>query len=51
VIEDKDLERVGEGRAYLNGYINEKIFDFLIKEHLLINKHLNYKQKPEQLPV
>ncbi len=38
LITERDIEDKGEARAYLTGYISEKIFDFIFKKSLLINK-------------
>jgi hypothetical protein len=38
IFEEKDIERHGEARAYLTGYISEKIFDYVLKKQIFINK-------------
>ncbi len=35
----------GEARAYLVGYISDKIFDYVFKKQLLINKWMNEKPR------
>jgi hypothetical protein len=47
VLEHKGIED-GEARAYLSGYINEKIFDYVIKNQLFINKWLKEKEEKNQ---
>lgn len=44
IVGEKGIEDKGEARAYLTGYITEKINDYLLKKNLLINKWL---KKPE----
>ena len=44
MVEDKGIEKTGEARSYLTGYISEKIFDFILKNKLLISPYLEYKQ-------
>lgn len=44
ILEDKDIQTVGEARAYLTGHISEKIFDFVLKKGLLISKYLPKKE-------
>lgn len=44
IIEHKDIERTGEARSYLTGYISEKVFNFVLKNKLLISPYLEYKQ-------
>jgi len=39
ILEDKDVND-GEARAFLSGFINEKIFDYVIKKKLFVNKHV-----------
>jgi hypothetical protein len=39
ILGDRGIED-SEARAYLSGYMNEKIFDYVIKHKLLINKWL-----------
>ena len=46
IIEKTEVEKLGETRAYLTGYIAEKIFDYVLKHKLLISKHLEFVQKP-----
>jgi hypothetical protein len=48
ILEEKDIERVGEARAYLTGHISEKIFDFVLRKKILISKYLpkNEESKP-----
>jgi hypothetical protein len=43
VMGDKGMED-SETRAYLSGYINEKIFDYVLKNKLFINKWLKQDQ-------
>lgn len=50
IIENKDIEHLGEARAYLTGYITEKVFDFVLKNNLLISKYLSYSQKDPLSP-
>lgn len=38
IFEEKELEKNGEARAYLTGYISEKVFDLILKKQLLLNK-------------
>jgi hypothetical protein len=47
ILDEKDIERSGEARAYLTGHISEKIFEFVIKNKLLISKWLKFTQKEE----
>jgi hypothetical protein len=47
ILEEKEIELIGETRAYLTGYISEKIFDFIIKKKLLISKWLKFIQREE----
>lgn len=44
ILSERGVEDSGEAKAYLNGYINEKIFDFLFKNKLLTNKYLILEQ-------
>jgi hypothetical protein len=44
VLEDRQINDT-EARAYLSGYINEKIFDYVIKNKLLINKWILKTEK------
>lgn len=46
LLEEHDIEKVGESRAYLMGYMVEKVFDYILKKNLLISKYLNFAQKP-----
>lgn len=48
ILEDKDVND-GEARAFLSGFINEKIFDYIIKHKLLINKWLKDHSKIQSL--
>lgn len=49
VFEDRKIEKNGdEARAYLTGYITEKIFDFVLKNNLLISKWTNSVQKNKE---
>lgn len=38
ILGERDIEDKGEAKAYLIGYISEKVFDFVFKKSLLINK-------------
>lgn len=38
ILVERDLEDKGEAKAYLTGYISEKIFDYILKKNLLINQ-------------
>jgi hypothetical protein len=38
ILEERAIENEGEAKAYLTGYISEKVFDFIFKKHLLINR-------------
>lgn len=38
ILEDRAIENMGEAKAYLAGYISEKVFDYILKRNLLINK-------------
>lgn len=42
ILSDRDIKD-GEARAYLVAYISEKIFDYIFKKQLLINKWMNEK--------
>lgn len=44
ILEERGIED-GEAKAYLVGYISEKIFDFVFKKGLLINKWINEKPR------
>lgn len=48
ILEDRNINDA-EARAYLNGYINEKIFDYAIKNQLLINKWLSAEKNQKSL--
>ena len=41
ILTDREIENNGETRAYLTGYITEKIVDYVISKGLFINKHIN----------
>lgn len=50
ILDERAIENEGEAKAYLTGYIAEKIFDYVLKKKLLINKW--YKpsdEKPNRL--
>jgi hypothetical protein len=38
ILEDRAIENEGEAKAYLTGYISEKVFDYILRRNLLINK-------------
>lgn len=38
ILEERAIEKEGEAKAYLTGFIAEKIFDFVLKKSLFINK-------------
>jgi hypothetical protein len=38
ILDERAIENEGEAKAYLTGYISEKVFDFILKRNLLINK-------------
>ena len=38
ILEERAIENEGEAKAYLTGYISEKVFDYVLKRNLLINK-------------
>lgn len=38
ILEERAIENEGEAKAYLTGYISEKVFDYILKRNLLINK-------------
>lgn len=44
VMGDKGMED-SETRAYLSGFVNEKIFDYVLKNKLLINKWISKTEK------
>lgn len=46
IIEKTEVEKLGETRAYITGYIVEKIFDYVLKNKILISKYLDFAQKP-----
>lgn len=46
IFDEKEIEGEGEARAYLIGHISEKIFDYVLKKDLLINKYIPKKEKP-----
>ena len=53
ILEDKEVND-GEARAYLSGHINEKIFDYILKNKLLINKWLikeNLIENPQKMKL
>lgn len=50
MIEEKGIDKLGESRAYLTGYISEKVFDFVLKNKMLISKYLDYIQKDPAQP-
>jgi hypothetical protein len=45
ILEEKQVEMTGEARAYLTGFINEKIFDYVLKKGLFLNKYLPKKEE------
>lgn len=45
LLEERDVEKVGESRAYITEHIIDRIFDYILKHNLLISKHLNFAQK------
>jgi hypothetical protein len=49
ILKERGVETIGEARAYLTGFISEKIFDFLLKKGIFISKYLPKKEesKPE----
>lgn len=50
VLEDRKIEKnADEVRAYLTGYITESIFNFVLKNKLLINKWLECQQENKDL--
>ncbi len=50
IMDEKGIEDKGEARAYLTGYVSEKIFDYIFKKQILINKWWNKPeiQKPKE---
>lgn len=46
ILEDKDVND-GEARAFLSGFINEKIFDYVIKHKLLVSKWILKTEKTQ----
>lgn len=51
-LEDRNVEKSnGEARAYLTGYISEKVFDYIFKHKLLKNKWLKEKQEETSKPI
>lgn len=49
ILTEKDIELVGESRAYLTAHISERIFDFAIKNKLLINKWLPKEETKKEI--
>lgn len=49
IFSEKGIESEGEARAYLTGFISEKVFDFVLKKRLLINKWYKLDEKPSKL--
>jgi len=51
ILDDRAIQNEGEAKAYLTGFISEKVFDYILKKHLFINKW--YKpienEKPSRL--
>src|SRR5688572_7936775 len=50
IIEEKGIENKGEARAYLTGFVSEKIFDYVLKKGLLINKWYKPNKKEDEKP-
>ncbi len=50
LLEERDVEKMGESRAYITEHITEKVFDYVLKHNLLISKYLKFKQKPASMP-
>jgi hypothetical protein len=48
ILEERAIENEGEAKAYLTGYISEKVFDYILKRNLLINKW--YKPTSDEKP-
>lgn len=48
ILNEREIEDKGEAKAYLIGYISEKVFDFVFKKSLLINKWYNQKMIDEK---
>jgi hypothetical protein len=51
ILEEKDIERMGEARAYLTGHISEKIFDFVLKKGIFISKYLPKKEESKPINI
>lgn len=47
ILEEKDLEKTGEAKAYITGHISENIFDFVLKKGLFVSKYLPKEIKEE----
>lgn len=45
LLEERDVEKMGESRAYITEHIVDRIFDYVLKHNFLISKHLNFTQK------
>lgn len=43
VLGDKEIETIGEARAYLTGHISEKIFDYVLRKNLLLSRYIPKK--------
>lgn len=48
ILEDRAIENEAEAKAYLTGFISEKVFDYILKRQLLINKW--YKPGNDEKP-
>lgn len=51
ILEEKDIERTGEARAYLTGHISEKIFDYVLKKGIFISKYLPKKEEVKPIKI
>jgi hypothetical protein len=53
ILEERSIENEAEAKAYLTGHISEKVFDFIFKKNLLINKWykpvISNDEKPNRL--
>ena len=51
ILSQRGVEEKGEARSYLTGFISDKIFDYVLKKQLLINKWLKLEnQKNDEKP-
>lgn len=50
IMRERDAGEDGEAKAYLTGFVSEKIFDYIFKKELLINKWYKSNKSDDEKP-